>query len=82
MALQLPTFTFSENSEKGSEAKRENPFCAFPGCSRRPVKVCEWDYESKICDEHQYPSFWDRDSNSYTLLQEKSIAASGVQCEA
>ena len=61
--LDLPTFHFVGGKEE-ADGSRENPFCAFPGCSRRPVKVCEWDNTSKICDLHQYPSYWDRDSNS------------------
>jgi hypothetical protein len=61
----LPTFHFSESDNPlGKSRTRENPFCAVPGCSRRPVKVCEWDRESKICDMHQYPSYWDRDTSS------------------
>ena len=45
----------------GPKTRPTNPFCTVPGCSRRPVKVCDYDKESKICDVHQFPALLDRE---------------------
>lgn len=45
---------FSKGGDIRKEQALANPFCATPGCSRRPFKMCEWDQVIKICDEHAH----------------------------
>ena len=46
-----------------------NSFCSQPGCSRRPVKLCEWDGVSKVCDKHVFPARWDRESRAVVFFE-------------
>jgi len=52
---------------------QDNPFCSAPGCSRKPIRVCEWDKKSKICDRHQYHCVWDRDSQSLLFMSQHKM---------
>lgn len=73
----LSTAYFAKADLQRAQNKSENPFCAVPGCSRRPIKLCEWDGYSKICDHHQHPAKWDKDSKSlvYSERHPMNIAA-------
>ena len=58
---QLAEDFFSTGGDIRKELALANPFCATPGCSRRPFKMCEWDEVSKICDQHVYTAVWDKE---------------------
>jgi hypothetical protein len=61
---QLAEDFFSTGGDIRKELALANPFCATPGCSRRPFKMCEWDEVSKICDQHVYTAVWDKEQKA------------------